>query len=29
MCIELNQYGLCMKQNKVVKVRGGIGHTGV
>lgn len=27
MRIELNQNGLCLKRNKPVKVRGGIGHT--
>jgi hypothetical protein len=27
MRIELNQNGLCLKRKKVVKVRGGIGHT--
>ena len=27
MRIELNQNGLCLKRNKVVKVRSGIGHT--
>lgn len=27
MNIELNQDGLCLKRNQVVKVRGGIGHS--
>jgi hypothetical protein len=27
MRIELNQNGLCLKKNQLVKVRGGIGHT--
>ena len=27
MNIELNQNGLCLKTNQVVKVRGGLGHS--
>jgi Protein of unknown function (DUF2917) len=27
MNLELNQDGLCLKRNQVVKVRGGIGHS--
>jgi len=27
MSIELNQNGLCLERNKVVKLRGAIGHT--
>lgn len=27
MNIELNQNGLCLKRNQVVKVRGGLGHS--
>lgn len=27
MNLELNQDGLCLKRNQIVKVRGGLGHT--